>query len=156
MYTLRNITEADAPVLRYLAKRCYPLDVHTQYIYWVVAKYYGEGGFILEKDGEPVGYLMTVDARKALFVWQIGILPAHRGKGLSQMLIHETAEYAKSMGKNLEVTIAEENLASFSAFQRYCERHGMLMEKAELVEVRDLDDPDFQEKEVRYILSLHF
>lgn len=154
MYTLRNIKESDAPLLRFLAKRCYPLDVHTHYTYWVVAKYFGMGGFILEEEGTPVGYLMTVDAPCMVLAWQIGILKEHRGKGLSQMLIEAVVQYAKSVSKNLEVTIASDNIPSYSAFHGYSVRNGIAFEKVDTVDIKDLDDPAFQEKEVHYRMIL--
>ncbi len=150
MYTIRTATESDAPLLRRLAKNCPPLDVHTQYTYWVIASYFGRGCFILEADGEPAGYLMTVDAPSAVFVWQIGILEPHRGKGLSRMLIRAAAEYARSVSKALEVTIAADNAASNAAFRGYCSDCGTPFERVGVAEVSDLDDPDFRETEVRY------
>ncbi len=153
MYTIRTALESDAPLLRRLAKNCPPLDLHTQYTYWVIAAYFGRGCFILEADGEPAGYLTTVDAPSTVFVWQIGILEPHRGKGLSRMLIRAAADYAKTVSKDLEVTIAADNAASYAAFRSFCDACGTPLERVGVAEVTDLDDPDFRETEIRYRFS---
>lgn len=154
MYSIRNIEEKDAPLLRYLAKRCQPLDVHTHYTYWVVSNYFGSGGFILEADNAPAGYIMTVDTPSAVFVWQIGLLEAHRGKGLSQQLIAAAASYAKSVAKNMEVTISADNKASYSAFSQFCKKNQIRFERIGNVDIPDMDDPSFCEAEIAYRLHI--
>lgn len=37
---IRNVTERDTETLMNLAKNNPPLDVHTPYTYWVIAKYF--------------------------------------------------------------------------------------------------------------------
>ena len=150
MYKIRNITERDAAVLRFLAQNCPPLGVHTHYTYWVVAKYYSEGGYILENDGNPVGYIMTVDAPSAIFIWQIGILSEHRRKGLSQMLIEAVVRYANKVSKNLEVTIAADNVSSYCAFHCFCLKNKITFEKIDNVNIRDLYDTVFKESEIQF------
>ncbi len=150
MYTIRNVTESDAPLLRHLAKNCPPLDLHTQYTYWVIAGFFGGSSFLLEQDGEPVGYLTAVDAPSAVFIWQIGILEAHRGKKLSRLLIRAAVEYAQAVSKDLEVTIAPDNVPSYSAFRSFCDANGTPLKRLGVTEVSDLDDPSFREREVRY------
>lgn len=105
MCNLRSVKEKDASTLRFLAMHCAPLDVHTPYTYWVVAKHYGEGSFILEDNKNPIGFIMTVETSSSLFVWQIGILNGYRGKGLSQKLIEAVFDYATQRQKNMEVTL---------------------------------------------------
>lgn len=148
--TMRSATADDAALLRDLARRCYPLDVHTPYTYWVVCRFFGTGCFLLEREGEAVGYLMTVDTPECLFVWQIGLLEPHRGQGHSQRLIRAAAEYASRLGKEIQVSIAPENQASYGAFSAYCRNHGMVMEPCGEVSLTDLEDKSFREYEVHY------
>src|SRR5690606_20196666 len=42
----------DATLLRSLARRCPPLDLHTPYTYWVQATYFGDTCFVAELGGE--------------------------------------------------------------------------------------------------------
>ena len=125
---IRNATANDGAIMRKLAHECGTLDLHTPYTYWVAAAHYSGGCFIMEEDGTPIGYIMAVDAPEIVFIWQIGILPEHRGKGLSRILIASCVGYAKERKKDIEVTIAENNENSYRSFARFCEkkwhRHG--------------------------------
>ena len=154
MYNLRSVKEKDASTLRFLAVHCAPLDVHTPYTYWVAANYYGEGCFILEDDENPIGFIMAVETASSLFVWQIGILLEYRGKGLSKKLIEAVFDYATQRQKNMEVTIAEDNIASYSAFSRFCNHKNIRIDKVRLVEVRDLENLSFKENEIMYSIKV--
>ena len=154
MCKLRHVEEKDAPSLRFLAMHCAPLDVHTPYTYWVVANHYGDGSFILEDNGKPIGFIMTVETASSLFVWQIGILLEYRGKGLSKKLIEAVFDYATQRQKNMEVTIAEDNIASYSAFSHFCNHKNIRFDEVRLVEVRDLEDHSIKEDEIMYRIKV--
>ena len=154
MCNLRSVKEKDASTLRFLAMHCEPLDVHTPYTYWVVAKHYGDGSFILVDNENPIGFIMTVETDSSLFVWQIGILHEYRGRGLSQRLIEAVFNYAVQKQKNMEVTIAEDNLASYSAFLHFCNHKNIGFDKLRLVEIRDLEDISFKEDEIMYRIKV--
>lgn len=154
MYTIRNVKESDHAILRDLAKKCPPLDVHTPYTYWVNAKYFGECSFIVEWDGKPVGYIMAVDTPSVVFVWQIGILAKHQRKGLSQKLIAACVEYAVKVRKNMEVTIASDNVASYAAFSSYCQNNDISFGLMENICVSDVEDKEFREIENRYVMNV--
>ena len=149
-FVTRSATANDAALLRDLARRCYPLDVHTPYTYWVVCRFFGKGCFLLERAGVPVGYIMTVETPECLFVWQIGLLDHYRGQGHSQTLIRAAAEYAANLGKEIQLSIAPENKASYGAFAAYCRNHGMTLEPCGEISLTDLEDKDFGEYEVHY------
>lgn len=148
--TLRSATASDAAVLQDLARRCYPLDVHTPYTYWVVCNFFGKGCFLLEQEGAPVGYIMTVETPECLFIWQIGLLEPYRGQNHSQTLIRAASEYAAELGKEIQLSIAEENRASYGAFSAYCREHGMTLEPCGEISLVDLADPSFRENEIHY------
>lgn len=148
--TVRSAAAGDAALLRDLARRCYPLDVHTPYTYWVVSRFFGCGCFLLEHSGEAVGYIMTVETPECLFVWQIGLLEPWRGQGRSQTLIGAAAAYAAKLGKEIRLSIAPENKASYGAFSAYCRDHGMTLEPCGEVSLTDLEDKDFREYEICY------
>ncbi|MBR1702337.1 MAG: GNAT family N-acetyltransferase [Lachnospiraceae bacterium] len=154
MYTIRNVKESDHAILRDLAKKCPPLDVHTPYTYWVNAKYFGECSFIVESDGEPIGYIMAVDTPSVVFVWQIGILAEHHRKGLSQKLIAACVEYAVKVGKNMEVTISPDNVASYAAFAHFCQKREMPIKLLEEICVTDIEEQEFREVENRYYIMV--
>lgn len=155
MYSLRNVSAADAALLKHLTKKCYPLDVHTPYTYWVVANYHAISSYILQYDKKPIGFITALDTPNVVFIWQIGILEEFRRKGLSEMLISAVFDYAKSVSKDLEVTIAADNDASKSAFASVCKKQNVKMVEKGVVELQDIDDDSFNEIEKKYRISFN-
>lgn len=151
---IRNITQNDSELLRNLCTQCPPLDIHTPYTYWVISRYHNESSFLLLDDNKPVGYILSLDTKEKVFFWQIGILKEYRGKGYSQALIGKIMEYAKDKNKDVEVTIAENNSASNSAFIKYCKDNNWTISKNGICELHASDDSDFYEKEI--VLNAHY
>ena len=150
--TIRNVEKTDNALLRHLAKQCPALDLHTQYTYWVNTYYFNKSSFILEDDGKPIGYIMTLNTPDVIFIWQIGIIKEYRGKGLSYKLISAVMEYAKSINKPIEVTIASNNKNSFNAFKSAALKQNLKMIKSDVINIIDLDDDTFSENEIKYII----
>lgn len=151
--TIRNVTEQDFALLRWLAHRCGTLDVHTPYTYWTVCQYFHDTCFLLEADGQPIGYIMAVRTPETVFIWQIGILEPYRGLKLSPLLIGQVAACAEKAGMSIQVSIAQENAASYGAFTSYCAKHQLTMRPAGMVDISDLMEPDFHESEVLYQIT---
>ena len=154
--TVREVRESDAVLLRELAKKCPPLDLHTPYTYWVVAEYFGKCSFIVEKDGTPIGYIMCVLNRETLLIWQIGIREEYRKQGISAVLIDRVFQWyeANRNGRfDITVSISNENQDSFSAFSNYCARRGYEMKPDSEIVLTDPDDPDFHEREILYRIT---
>ena len=149
MLQVRKVCTEDLSTLQRLARECPPLETHTQYTYWVCVNYYAESSFILEKDGEPIGYIMAVDSPKDVFLWQIGIIPRFRSTGLSSMLVEACFEYAKCVGKNIELTISEDNVACYRAMKNFCRVHELPFLYCDDAIVLDADGTEF-ERERRY------
>ena len=154
MPAIRNVTANDGAIMRKLAHECGTLDLHTPYTYWVNACYQSESCFVAEEDGKPIGYIMAVDAPDVVFIWQIGIVPEWRGKGLADRLITKCVDYATKKNKNIEVTIAADNRASYRAFKKACDKRNIAMQHIGSVDIADMIDPAFTEKENRYMLQI--
>ena len=150
--TIRNVEKTDNALLRHLAKQCPALDLHTQYTYWVNTYYFNKSSFILEDDGKPIGYIMALNTPDVIFIWQIGIIKEYRGKGLSYKLISAVMEYAKSINKPIEVTIASNNKSSFNAFKSAALKQNLKMIKSDVVNIIDLDDDTFFFFFIKYII----
>jgi hypothetical protein len=61
--------EKDSETLFNLAKNNPPLDVHTPYTYWVIAKYFSDTSFILEQNGVPIGFITALETPEFIFIW---------------------------------------------------------------------------------------
>ncbi|HEY4151922.1 MAG TPA: GNAT family N-acetyltransferase [Pseudolysinimonas sp.] len=150
---IRPVSEADAVLLRRLAVLCPPLDVHTHYTYWVLCHVSANGCFVAEDDGVPVGFTTSLRDGDAFFIWQIGILPSHRGEGLSSRLIGAVAGHAHAQGlANLQFSIDPLNATSLAAFTAFAERNHSGLTKIGRV---DLHDDDLDEVEDIYRIELN-
>lgn len=150
MISIRNVTTKDSELLRNICKQCPPLNVHTPYTYWVMCKYYSDSCFILLDDNKPIGYIISIETDTCLFFWQIAVLEEYRGKGYSQLLIDKIMIYAISIYKDIEVTIDPNNIASNSAFSKYCIEHDWSFEKIDECKFTSDDNSLFFEYEIVY------
>ncbi|WP_461206214.1 GNAT family N-acetyltransferase [Clostridium sp. DL1XJH146] len=143
-----EVKSNDGAKLRGLAQKCYSLDIHTQYTYWVMTNYFSKSTFIAKRGTEEIGYIMALYNEEKFFIWQIGILPQYRKQGISYRLIEEAVSVAKSKGFDIvEVTIAEENKSSFNTFAKYTKYNGYFMRKIKQIVITDIADSSFLEVE---------
>lgn len=150
---VRNARGGDSFLLCSLAQKCYPLDVHTYYTYWVQCNLFADSCFILEYNGETAGFITALKTDDCVFVWQIGVLEKYRLKGYSNILIDAVRDYAIKQNKNIKVSIAEENLASFNAFHKYCKNNNLPFESVGLVTVNDMNGKLYCDQEVIYKIT---
>lgn len=140
--TVREFKVEDAEDLRKLADACQPLLVNGVYVNIFLAKYFGNSCFIMELEGKPIGFVSgfksTTDP-KIFFLWQLGLLPEFRGKGLSTPLIHRVFEAAKKLNcEKAQFSISPTIDSSFHAFSNYAKKKDRTMK---VVEERKYSDP---------------
>lgn len=102
-------------------------------------------------EGELMGFVMgfaVPDRLDALFVWQVGVAPEARGRGIGSLLLDDIwAEHPHL--RWLEATVTPNNAASDRLFRAFAERHGL--EVATEVAYREHDFPTGDhEAEIRY------
>lgn len=129
---IRNATEDDADALHALASRCQPLDAHAPDTYLGLLSTSSDGCFVMEdEDGNPVGFVTSVDFDGATFLWQLGILPELRGRRLSEPLISSVMTHARRIGSRRVVTAMPDVVdAACMAFASYVRAHGLAMEES--------------------------
>lgn len=150
MIRVVNVKEEDYAVMRKLAQDNSPLDIHTQYTYWVLTKVFSHSCFILYDEEEAIGYITSVYDEKRLLIWQIAVSKLYRGNGYSQMLIDKVAKFAQNKQINMTVTIAQDNKASYNSFKKYCIDHTIKMYEVGEADLIDLNDREFHENEIIY------
>lgn len=121
----RFVQVKDYELLRDLAYRCKPLDLHTPYTYWVCCNYFPDFCIVLENENNtPIGYIMGLVQNNTAFVWQIGILEEYRGKKCSVFLLDTFIKSCKTHGiDRFQTTIDPLNQNSNSAFKNYAFSH---------------------------------
>lgn len=138
---IRKIKEEDVAEIERFISLCKPLDQHSTFTYWVLARYFDNTCFVVEENNDIVGYVSGVKSSSkpdVFYIWQIGISPEHRKKGLSSQLIRTVVEAAVSLGsKSIHVSIDPENSSSHSAFLRFAEISGLQMNKIDELELFD-------------------
>ena len=151
--SVRGATPHDAGLLESLAMRCPPLDVHTPYTYWVLSTYFSDSCFVAIDGEDAVGFITAVANGDRALLWQIGVLPSHRGKRLSQALIASVARWAESRGFSaIELSIDPSNVESHATFRSFAKRVGWEIEHVGEVELSSVKDPFFYERENLYVL----
>ena len=125
---LRGARPEDAAAMHALAERSGALEVNSAYCYLLLADHFRATSVVAERHdpagrGDVVG--MVVGYRPptrsdAIFVWQVGVDPAMRGRGLARAMLHAFAATPGAAGARfLEATVTPDNAASRALFHAF-------------------------------------
>ncbi|MFQ5443154.1 MAG: GNAT family N-acetyltransferase [Nitrospinales bacterium] len=138
-------------------KSCEPLGIHTAFTYWVLAKYFNNTCFILEKNSQIIGWIAGVTSsshESTLYIWQIGVAPEHRGKKYSENLIDAIVFVARNNGcKSIHFSISPQNIPCLKAFERYARLNKISMKGLDKVEIVDSSN-NVEDVEILYQFKL--
>ena len=136
-------------------QRSPPLDIHTPYTYWVLCHMFGSGCFVALDDEVPVGFVTSVAEGERALLWQVGVVPSHRGRGISHLLIDAVAEFSRaSRLSTVEFSIDPANANSLGTFGSYARKHGLPFDRVGEVDLSDEHNPGFREFEDLYAIGL--
>lgn len=100
---------------------------------------------LAEQDAEPAGFVSAYrpPARAdTVFVWQVAVAPAARGRGLAlQMLEHLLARPALAGCNRLETTVTPSNAASRRVFETLATRLNARCAERSFFSKEDFQDP---------------
>lgn len=116
--TVRSTTAADGAVMQHIVRAGGVLEDNSRYAYVVMADLHGQTCAVAELDGEPLGFVLgfRIPARPhSLFVWQVGVLPLGRGRGLATQMIRAILDRHPDL-HTVEATVAPSNTASRALF----------------------------------------
>ncbi|MBA4267215.1 MAG: diaminobutyrate acetyltransferase [Comamonadaceae bacterium] len=118
----RSARPADGVTLWRLVQGAGTLELNSQYFYLLLATDFGDTCLIAEHEGEAVGMVIGYQPPRephTAFVWQVGLLPEHQGKGLGlRLLMAWLALPANTHCQWVTATVAEDNTASQALFKR--------------------------------------
>lgn len=124
--TFRSPQTDDAAAIHRLVKQTGVLDVNSLYAYLLVASHFQSTSCVAEEAGQLAGFVSAYrhpEAAETLFVWQVGVDAAWRGRGVaSQMLQAILGRPALQDICAIETTISPGNAASKRLFTRLAER----------------------------------
>lgn len=101
------------------------LEENSPYCYLLLCTHFAAHGIVAENDGELAGFVTAYrppSEPEAVFVWQIGVAPAGRGRGLGTRLLNRLVERPGNRdARCLIATVDPANAPSnrlFAAFAR--------------------------------------
>jgi ribosomal protein S18 acetylase RimI-like enzyme len=128
---LRNFEVSDVPEVRKFVSGCHPLEVHTEFTYWVLASYFSDLCFVAQTDDGIAGFVSAVSNGCLCYLWQICVGPTHRGGPLGEALIAAVVGEASKVGcKSLQFSIDPANRPSTGLFSRFAAHRGLEMRHA--------------------------
>ncbi len=107
---IREWTENDAPSAALIERACFK-EAWTLEVVKQCFRYSHFIGYVLELDGEIIGYVCGSSMFEDSELMRIAVLPAHRGKGLGKLLLERFIEGVSSRGAErtfLEVRASNE------------------------------------------------
>ena len=101
------------------------LELNTAYAYMVLAEDFSATSIVADgADGELAGFVLGYRPPKrpeALFVWQVGVAPSHRGQGLARTMILDLVRRNQPDVTHVESTVTPSNAASRRLFTSIAE-----------------------------------
>lgn len=123
---MRSPTERDGSRVWRLLARTGGLERNTCYAYVLMFSDFGETCLLAEQDGELQGFVLAYrppTRRDELFVWQIGVAPQARGRGLGTRLLDAVLAQPACKGvRYLTATVSPDNAASRKMFAAVARR----------------------------------
>jgi L-2,4-diaminobutyric acid acetyltransferase len=90
-FDFRSVQSSDGATLWRVVQAAGTLELNSSYLYLLMAADFGDTCLLAEHQGQAAGAVIGYRPPRepeAAFVWQVGVLPAHRGQGLGlQMLM---------------------------------------------------------------------
>lgn len=121
---IRTTTEEDGASLWDLVKTTGTLELNTSYCYLLFSKLFSQTCLVAEIDGQLAGFVMAFqppEQEDTVFVWQIGVHPAYRGRGLATKLLSALFEENPNY-QYLEASVTPSNAASLALFRGFAKR----------------------------------
>ena len=117
---LRKPTDRDGRRIHELVAACPPLDRNSMYCNLLQASHFADTAIVAELDdaivGCVTGYRLPEDP-SVLFVWQVAVSEAGRGRGLAKRMLRALLERFDGAVRHLHTTITPDNEASWALFQ---------------------------------------
>ena len=128
----RNPTAGDAAEIYRLIGEIGTLERNTCYAYVLLCSHFAPGAVVAEHRGRIVGFVLGYrppTRPDAAFVWQVGVHPDMRGRGLAtELLSRFFAMPHYDECRYLEATVGTTNAASRALFSRFAEKRGVACE----------------------------
>ena len=123
--TFRTPSSEDGMEVWDLIRKAGPLDENSVYCNLIQCDHFAETCVIAELDGKIVGWISAFippDTPDTLFVWQVAVGEAARGRGVAKKMLTELfAREICADVTNLKTTITGDNDASWALFNSFAD-----------------------------------
>ena len=142
--TLRAPESRDGAELWRLVRRSGGLEENSCYAYLLLSTHFASTCVVAESAGSIVGFVagyISPSEPDAVFVWQIGVAPSVRRRGLGKRLLQRliSCRGARS-ARYLEATVASSNLPSRRLFDSFAAELGVACRESRGFEREDFGD----------------
>lgn len=120
--SFRQPVPDDARTLWAMARDSGALDLNSPYAYLLVCDHFAATSIVAEdRDGRPVGFVAAYrppNEPDVVFVWQVAVDPAQRGRGIALVMLQELVDRLLPHGvRGLTATVTPGNEPSRRLFQ---------------------------------------
>lgn len=126
---LRPPEVRDGAAIRSLVRRSGTLEENSCYAYLLLSTHFATTCVVAERGGQVVGFVAAyIPPTKpdVVFVWQIGVAPSARRRGLGRRLLEHLVRLRSARGARfLEATVTPSNLPSRRLFTSFAAEIGV-------------------------------
>lgn len=130
---LRTPTVKDAAAIWRLLPTVGNLERNSCYAYLLLCSHFADTCLLAEHDGHLLGFVLAYrppSEPDALFVWQVGVVPAVRGTGLGGRMLTALLQLPATAGARfLTATVCADNGPSLAMFHRLARSLGVSCEQ---------------------------
>lgn len=94
----------------------------SRYFLRMVPRFFGENSYVVESEGEIVGYCIGVlpnGIQKEGWIMSIGIIPSHQGKGVGSQLLNLTIDAIKEKEVDkIYLTVSPDNQGAIKSYEK--------------------------------------
>lgn len=125
LISLRQPVVADGKAMWQLVREMGGLELNTAYFYLLYCRDYAASCVVAEDDGALCGFALghrPPTRPDSLFIWQIGVAPTMRQRGVAQRMLRQLLAQRKEHGwRYLEASVSPDNRASRRLFSGLAE-----------------------------------
>ena len=152
----RHPTLDDGSKIYGLVRSCPPLDVNSQYFYYILCKDFSNTCVVAEYDRNLLGFVsayLQPEKPRSLFVWQVAVAKNARRKRLALNMLDWLIKQPKCIHiQSMETTISPLNQPSQKLFSRFAKDHNANLQTRLFLDKSNFDN-ESHEEEILYTLS---
>ncbi len=148
--SFRRPTISDASSIERLIRLSPPLDLNSLYCYLIICAHFPQTSVVAYDADFLCGFISAYiqpDQKDTLFVWQVAVDKAYRGKGIARSMLSSILDrsYPNAL-RYLETTVSPSNHSSKALFSSLAETLGVPLVQSVLFSADDFDGQSHEEE----------